>query len=218
MDHILTENILSGTLYLSCHFTDTGFPELRPKIISIKKIYWWSVTISYIGLTYATLGSMPSLWYRIDDILNGNGILFQYFLYSVVAFVLIVFLYRREFYKSGMNLLVFAGFFIAFCIMFYLEKYPGEKIHMFQYGIFGLLIFKTLSLHFNIASIHMYLTGGVLCLVAGAVDEVIQGILPNRTFTWHDVFINGLSGILVLMFIHYYFTQNRKNYISTKME
>ena len=74
---------------------------------------------------------------------------------------------------------------------------------MFQYGIFGLLIYKSLSLDFDPGSMRLYITGGAVCLVAGAVDEIIQGILPNRVFTWHDVLINGLSGILVLMFIYY---------------
>ncbi len=88
--------------------------------------------------------------------------------------------------------------------MFYLEKNPGEKIHMFQYGIFGWLLFKALALDSKDASVNLYLTGGLICLIAGALDEVIQGILPNRTFTWHDVFINGISGIMVQLYMYFY--------------
>lgn len=168
------------------------------------RILWWGITVCYIGVNYALLGSMPALWYRIDGMLNGRGILFQYTLYSSIALVLIVFLYRRRFLDNGRNLLFCCVFILLFCLMFYLEKNPGEKIHMFQYGVFGLLLFRPLSMDLPGASLRLCITGSVICLAAGAIDEIIQGILPNRTFTWHDVFINGLSGILVLTFIYYY--------------
>lgn len=168
------------------------------------RILWWGITVCYIGVNYALLGSMPALWYRIDGMLNGRGILFQYTLYSSIALVLIVFLYRHRFLDNGRNLLFCCVFILLFCLMFYLEKNPGEKIHMFQYGVFGLLLFRPLSMDLPGASLRLCITGSVICLAAGAIDEIIQGILPNRTFTWHDVFINGLSGILVLTFIYYY--------------
>jgi glycopeptide antibiotics resistance protein len=35
----------------------------------------------------------------------------------------------------------------------------------------------------------------------GAVDEVIQWILPNRVFDIRDIIINGIAGILVQLLI-----------------
>lgn len=175
------------------------------------RILWWCIATGYLGINYASLGSMPALWYRINGLLNGKGIMFQYSLYSSIALVLVVFLYRRRFLNKVRNLLFSIGFILVFCLMFYLEKNPGEKIHMFQYGVFGLLLFKPLSIDMPAASLRLCVTGSVVCLVAGAVDEIIQGILPNRTFTWQDVFINGLSGILVLAFIYYYLKNVTEN-------
>ena len=176
-----------------------------------KRALWWGISTCYLCINYVSLGSMPGLWYRIDGMLNGKGILFQYALYSSIALVLAVFLYRRRFLNKVRNLLFSCGFILLFCLMFYLEKNPGEKIHMFQYGVFGLLLFKPLSIDLPAGSLRLCLTGSVICMAAGAVDEIIQGILPNRTFTWQDVFINGLSGILVLVFIHYYLTHARRD-------
>ena len=133
---------------------------------------------------------MPSYWNRLNELLSGNGLLFQYVLYAAIGVGLTLLLYRKGFFNQAKNVLVTLFFVVAFCVMFYLEKNPGEKIHMFQYGIFGWLLFKALALDSKNTSVHLYLTGGLICLIAGALDEVIQGILPNRYFTWHDVFIN----------------------------
>ena len=169
-----------------------------------KRILWWSITSIYLGLTYATLGMMPSYWNRLNELLSGNGLLFQYVLYAAIGVGLTLFLYRKGFFNQAKNVLVTLFFVVAFCVMFYLEKNPGEKIHMFQYGIFGWLLFKALALDSKNTSVHLYLTGGLICLIAGALDEVIQGILPNRYFTWHDVFINGISGIMVQLYMYFY--------------
>ena len=154
---------------------------------------------------------MPLYWAKINEISLGNGILFQYFLYLVVGTGLIAFLYGKRFFSSAKNILVTVVFIIIFCMMFYLEKNPGEKIHMLQYGIFGWLLYKALNLHIKNTSTRLYLIGGVTCLIAGALDEVIQAFLPNRYFTWHDVFINGISGVMVQLYIYYYLTHDVKN-------
>jgi len=172
--------------------------------LKYKQKLWWSITSGYLALNYATLGMMPSYWNRINELLSGNGLLFQYVLYAAIGVGLTLFLYGKGFFNQAKNVLVTLFFVVAFCVMFYLEKNPGEKIHMVQYGIFGWLLFKALALDCKNTSVHLYLTGGLICLIAGALDEVIQGILPNRHFTWHDVFINGMSGIMVQLYMYFY--------------
>jgi VanZ family protein len=81
--------------------------------------------------------------------------------------------------------------------MFYLENNPGEKFHLIQYGIFGLLVFLSLEEFQEFSEKKKYLLSFIISLLAGGIDEGIQGLLPNRTFTWHDVFINFLSSFLV---------------------
>ena len=168
------------------------------------KLFWQGLCLLYLLVTYATLGIMPALWNRIDGILHGNGILFQYVLYSATGMAAAVFLQKRSFFSAIRNILISVVFILVFFLMFYLEKNPGEKIHMFQYGIFGLLLFKALSFYIKTTSMRLYLHGSVICVIAGAVDEVIQYFLPNRVFTWHDVFVNGLSGMMVLLYINYF--------------
>lgn len=170
---------------------------------------WWGLTTAYISLTYATLGAMPAYWNAINDILAGNGLLFQYALYTSVGVAVLYVLYGRGFLHAAVNLAATAAVIIVFAVMFFLQQNPGEKIHMFQYGVFGLLLYKALSLHLDKTSSRLYINGGLLCLTAGAVDEIIQGILPNRYFTLHDVVINGLSGVVVQCYVFYYHLRRR---------
>lgn len=179
-----------------------------------KKLLWWGITAAYLCTNYLTLGSMPRVWGRINGMLGGEGIWFQYTLYSASAIALLVYLYRRGFLNTARHMIFTCGFILLFCVMFYLEHNPGEKIHMFQYGIFGLLLSMPLAMDLPAWSPRFCITGSIICFVAGAVDECIQGILPNRTFSWQDVFINGISGILVLIFISYFsgtFRMNRED-------
>lgn len=179
------------------------------KAVLRKRIFWWGLAIAYIALTYATLGVMPRYWYAIDGLLSGHGIYFQYFLYSAVGIAVLAFLHTRGFFGSIGNLAVTGVVIAAFAMMFHLEKNPGEKIHMFQYGVLGWLLFKALKLHFDTRSKWLYLAGGLACLSAGALDEVIQGMLPNRTFTLHDIVVNGLSGVIVQLYVYFYYSHQR---------
>ncbi len=47
----------------------------------------------------------------------------------------------------------------------------------------------------------MYFFTVFIVFVFGAVDEVIQWILPNRIFDIRDILINGIAGILVQLLI-----------------
>ena len=87
--------------------------------------------------------------------------------------------------------------------MFKFEKNPGEKIHMIQYGVLGIFLYNALKIDFNRFDKRLYIFGSLISMILGSIDEVIQGVLPNRVFTWHDVFINGLSAIIALLLIRF---------------
>jgi len=172
-------------------------------------LFWWGLTLACITLTYATLGQMPAYWRAIDNALSGHGLLFQYALYSGTGAAVLFFLHRKSFLSDPMNLAVTVAAFAAFAVMFYFEANPGEKIHMLQYGIVGWLLHRSLSIHLSTTRPALYLVAGMTVLVVGAVDEGIQHVLPNRYFTVHDVFINGLSGMVVQLYIGYYYIRTR---------
>jgi len=168
----------------------------------LRKI-WWTITSLYIGLTYATLGVMPAIWKSFNNFFGGNGIIVQYIIYSLVFILVFMYILLVKKEKSPAKYFLFFLFIIIFFIMVKFEKNPGEKIHMAQYGLLGVLLYNALKIDFDSFNKNLYLCAASICLIAGALDEVIQWILPNRYFTWHDVFINGLSGIIALIIIRF---------------
>jgi VanZ family protein len=104
---------------------------------------------------------------------------------------------------SAKKYLLFFLFIAAFLVMFKFERNIPEKVHMAQYGLFGVLVYNALRADLDAFDARLYTYGSVICFAAGAFDEVVQFFLPNRYFTWHDFFINGASGIMVLLAIRF---------------
>jgi hypothetical protein len=165
---------------------------------------WWCITAIYVMVNYATLGIMPGIWEKINAIMGGQGIILQYIIYSSITLTLFAFLIFIKKERSLVKYLLLLLFIIVFITMYLLEENPGEKIHMVQYGILGVLAYNALKIDFNRFNKALYLYGALFCLSVGALDEIIQWLLPNRWFTWHDVFINGASGILALLIIRFH--------------
>jgi len=176
---------------------------------NLRKI-WWTITIFYIAFTYATLGVMPAIWEKLNSFLGGKGVIAQYIIYFIIWILVFIYILFIKKEKSLMRYLLFFLFIGVFFIMVKFEKNPGEKIHMAQYGLLGVLLYNALKIDFDRFGKKFYLCGSLICLIVGAIDEIIQWILPNRYFTWHDVFINGLSGIIVFLVIRFNILEKEK--------
>ena len=165
------------------------------------RILWWSITGLYLLFTYATLGMAPPIWNTLNKALGNQGVILIYVIYAAAtAAIGFYFVAKRE-RKKPQHYILLVLFMAVFFLMLQQEKNPGEKIHMAQYGVLGIFLYKALAIDFDRYNYRLYLNGAAISLMAGEVDEIIQGLLPNRWFTWHDVFINGFSGILTLLII-----------------
>jgi len=169
--------------------------------VSFGRALRWAAVILYVAFTYATLGAMPEAWKRLNALCRGNGLAVQYALYALLWACLLAYLIvvkreraRRAYIRYVLYMVLFMGAAV-------LETRPSEKIHMAQYGVLGALVFIALATHFNRFDPRLTAWGALICVVAGAGDEVVQYFLPNRFFTWHDVIVNGVSGILMLFVI-----------------
>jgi hypothetical protein len=168
---------------------------------AIIRDFWWTVSIIYIVLTYASLGVMPAIWNSINAILGGQAIILLYVLYSAagISILLYLFVVKRETSLETYAYLVIAiGIYI---ILLDFEVNPGEKIHIGQYGLLGIFLYNALRIDHRRYDIRLYYLGSLICFITGALDEVTQWLLPKRTFTLHDVFINGMSGVVTLLVI-----------------
>ncbi len=78
-------------------------------------------------------------------------------------------------------------------------EWPVEQIHFIEYGGLGFFFFKFLRHFFKIPWSYL---GSVLAASGiGVVDELLQGLLPNRVYDTRDLWINfwsaGLGMIVV---------------------
>ncbi len=117
----------------------------------------------------------------------------------MLSLVLVHIISNRERYGVSQYLWV-AFISCLYGLIIYIVDVPEEQVHFIEYGILSGLIYiaLTLDIHNNIS---VYFLSAFIVFVFGAVDEVIQWLLPNRIFDIRDILINGIAGILVQLLI-----------------
>lgn len=133
---------------------------------------WW-IVILYTVLILVSLPWARQMW---DFVGNKNGFFILIGLYVCSVGILYIRI-RNILFIGLLGIIIFA--------IFKLIPLPIERIHFIQYGILGWLA---------------YLAGGrkafFYVIAIGILDELIQGILPNRYFDIRDIFMNIIGGCI----------------------
>jgi hypothetical protein len=116
----------------------------------------------------------------------------------MLSLVLVHIISNRAHYSVS-QYLWFAFISCLYGLILYIVDVPEEQVHFIEYGILSGLIYIALS--HNIHNISIYFLCAFIVFAFGAIDEVIQWILPNRIFDIRDIVINGIAGILVQLLI-----------------
>lgn len=156
----------------------------------------WGWVAGVTAFIYLSLPVMPWVWNALDRktpwLLRGGVALLALLVLSTVWIVVLV--DRRE--RRPLPLIVLSLLTALFTAGLFIVPYPSERIHFFEYGILGMLILRS-SLRTMPES--RWAGAGVAALVLAAIgsgDELIQYLLPNRVFDWHDIWFNVLGGAL----------------------
>ena len=168
-----------------------------------RRTLWWTLLTLYLASIYATLGIMPAVWSRINTIVRNKIVCIVYAAYFGIAIALISYMRYARKRQPVLKQILLLLFIAIIFVMVKMGVTPAEKIHTIQYGIVGIIVYNALKVDFDRVDPRLYLIGALVCTVAGALDEYIQWLLPNRYFGWNDVFTNGASGILILLIIRY---------------
>lgn len=142
----------------------------------------WAIILLYTLLILATLPFARIVW---DWIGEGWGYVMLIALYSIAG-GFIYFRYRNMFILGLIILVVLAIFKII--------PLPIERIHFIEYGVLGWLVWWASSKRKWSLAISM---GYILTI--SVLDEVIQGILPNRVYDIRDIWMNVVGGSLGLV-------------------
>jgi hypothetical protein len=115
---------------------------------------------------------------------------------SAVAFLVFRYIGFRLF-----NIIIVAVFIAIYLLIIKQYSIMVEKIHFIEYGLLAFIVY--LSLKTAIPGLALYPISFIIVTAIGWGDELIQYFLPGRVYDKRDIFINALSGalILILLFI-----------------
>lgn len=130
-----------------------------------------------------------------DSVRDHIGI--EVFLYVTVAGILLLGLPAYGSLKKRQ--LPFTAYIWLFGILagfigyaYYLRDIPEEAIHVLEYGVLGLLVYRAL-VH-RVRDVSVYLIATLVVGLIGVIDEYIQWVIPSRVFDLRDIRTNLLAG------------------------
>ncbi|MFH0845694.1 MAG: VanZ family protein [Pseudomonadota bacterium] len=155
----------------------------------------WRITLLYTLSIFALLPVFPLIWSPLSQAFP--QVIKGFIKWSIPACVLFFLAYASLFRKErdilfyGWSSLFLFSFFV---LLYFFCKYPAEPFHIVEYGLLVLLLYRTLKLRIRNAFIYLIIL--LYTLGAGLLDEIIQGILPNRNYEFRDVLLNWISAFL----------------------
>lgn len=128
----------------------------------------------------------------------------KYFLYVTVVLVILAgFVAFRNLHKRGLplsakfSLITIVAVFIIY--IYELRDIPEEAIHVAEYGILGLLVYRAFT--HRIRDFSIYIVATLLVGMIGIADEYIQWLIPSRYFDLRDIRTNFIAGALAQLAI-----------------
>ena len=155
------------------------------------------VTSVYTLLIFAFLPVFPTLWNTLSLFFPG---LLKGVVYALVPLLVILFFIFFLFVKKNRDPIFYvwsAVFLFSYGpLVYYYCEYPAERFHLAEYGL--LVILTHWCLKVRLKSSWIFFIVILYALLIGLIDEIIQGILPNRVYEFKDVTINWASSFLAL--------------------
>jgi len=162
----------------------------------------WLWVMICTGVIFITIPLARNIQKSISDNL-GRGIFTYAVLFIITAgFIIVTALLVNKFKVRNtaqyLWLSLCAGLLLVITLQ--LKKYPEEAVHLLQYGILTIFVFNAFSS--RITDWTIYLDTLLFVSVIGAIDEIIQWIVPSRVGSFQDIGINALSGCIFTIAIY----------------
>ena len=160
---------------------------------------WWRLTLVLLGLVYLSLWPLQFAldFLRARNLLRASlALLFLAAAGAVVASLA----RRRAGRREWLTLALVAAVYAALASSLEIVQ---ERLHLLEYGLVALGFRRALAARAAAGEAaggrwRPALTAAGLTALAGLVDELLQGVLPNRHYDLRDVGLNALSGVVAL--------------------
>lgn len=155
----------------------------------------WFWALGYVAFIYATL---EVIWIPFQ-MLRTHGLLRLTLglIYAGCFFMITRGLVNRG-VRNARPYLIVVGVFIAYFIIAGRVSRLEEQLHFFEYGLVGVLFARALEKRAR-SGVLVYTGAFVLAVLAGIIDEKLQGLLPHRTSSVQDIVLNVISAGLGLL-------------------
>ena len=153
----------------------------------------WIVTLILVVGIYATLG-FASMLAPLMYNQNVSAVLFLGGMLFVGVTILTQGLTTRP---KGFEIGVAIGIAVVYFMVLFRLTIP-ERSHLIEYGVVAVFVFEAFSERKQSGRFVPYpaLLAILTTSVIGAVDELIQGVLPSRHFEWTDILFNFLAALM----------------------
>lgn len=168
----------------------------------------WAAVAVYTVFLYSTLTIAFDIYvYFFDRMGKPFMSKVMSWMYLPIGLVLLLFLvlYLPRRFGAYLAFLIIS-LALLYCLRFL--DVPAKRFHFLQYGPLTVLVFD--ALRFRSQSRYLYVYTLALVSLIGLGDEVLQALLPRRTFGLIDVVVNSAAGALTLAFIG--FVMGEENY------
>ena len=158
---------------------------------------WAWLAVAYLTVVYATLPFARQIWRRLEPLIAHRETMWFVAAGAGLAAALCVRAWtagpRRRMAGLAVLVAVLAAY-VALLLVFYRGRLTIEKVHLIEYGVLAFLAFNAVTVTRR---------GGpgallaALCVaLAGAGDEGLQKLIPERVFDVYDIVANWLGGAL----------------------
>ncbi len=160
----------------------------------------WRFALAFLGAIYGSLYFLPFLL----ELLRARNLLrvaLGALALALLVAVVVAFARRRA---AGREWAVLAAIVAVYALVLSRMSILQERLHLLEYGALALLVRDALRASFlagarrNHPERDAALGAFVATAAAGWVDELLQGILPNRYYDLRDVGFNALAAGLAL--------------------
>jgi hypothetical protein len=165
----------------------------------------WCAVYVYLLILIAVTPCLPLLIRRANALWSARGV--SRFVFSVeIGLVglliatggLVRFFNRRKFRLLS---LVPCGLIGTSVLLYCFISNPYELTHVPEYAVLSVPVFSGLKdgkwkEDKESNEISHYIRSALLTGIFGGLDEIYQGALPARSFTWYDVVLNGVGGMV----------------------
>ncbi|ODS30402.1 MAG: hypothetical protein SCARUB_04488 [Candidatus Scalindua rubra] len=165
-------------------------PQMRHKeSISILRVLLWALVVVYTFMLPHLFVIYNAIVKHFSAAIPGKIAITIIIVMGVVFFIAVLALKKDI---KALTLLIPCT--IIVWIFISLEPNPNKYIHIPEYVVMSWILFEALSLD--------YKGKGIFCLVficaasLGIVDEMMQGILPNRQYGWRDMIMNSAATVI----------------------